>query len=74
MHLAAAVLCVLQVPLELIEWQPVFHQVGATGLSGGQWSANWRVSVSMITYVLLWLGGHALRINVSGGMLAAALL
>jgi hypothetical protein len=48
MHLA--VLCVLQVPLELIEWQPVFHQVGATGLSGGQWSANWRVSIFMKMY------------------------
>lgn len=33
----------VQVPLELIEWQPVYHQTGATGLSGGQWSANWRV-------------------------------
>jgi hypothetical protein len=39
-------MCVMQVPLELIEWQPVFHQVGATGLSGGKWSDNWRVSGS----------------------------
>jgi hypothetical protein len=28
----------------MIEWQPVFHQRGATGLSGGHWSADWRVS------------------------------
>lgn len=33
-----------QVPLELIEWQPVYHQAGATGVSGGEWGANWRVS------------------------------
>lgn len=37
------ILVVSQVPLDLIEWQPVYHQIGATGLSGGQWSANWRV-------------------------------
>lgn len=35
-----------QVPLELIEWQPVYHQRGATGLGGGEWSANWEVTKS----------------------------
>ena len=35
-----------QVPIELIEWQPVFHQAGATGVSGGEWSANWQVTRS----------------------------
>lgn len=35
-----------QVPLELIEWQPVYHQRGATGVSGGEWSANWEVTKS----------------------------
>lgn len=36
--------CVLlQVPLDLIEWQPVYHQEGATGVSGGEWSADWTV-------------------------------
>jgi hypothetical protein len=44
-------LLLLQVPLELIEWQPVFHQVGATGLSGGQWSANWRVSIALLLFL-----------------------
>jgi len=34
------------VPLELIEWQPVYHQRGATGVSGGEWSANWEVTKS----------------------------
>ncbi|KAF8062721.1 hypothetical protein HT031_004051 [Scenedesmus sp. PABB004] len=50
-----------EVPLELIEWQPVFHQRGATGLSGGQWSANWRVTRS--TKVL-----HLLRRLVEVGI------
>jgi hypothetical protein len=35
-----------QVPLELIEWQPVYHQRGAVGIGGGEWSANWEVTRS----------------------------
>eukprot|EP00775_Hariotina_reticulata_P009277 gene9277-9442_t len=35
-----------QVPLDMIEWQPVFHQRGATGVSGGHWSADWRITKS----------------------------
>jgi hypothetical protein len=34
------------VPLELIEWQPVYHQAGATGVSGGEWSAKWEITKS----------------------------
>jgi hypothetical protein len=29
------------VPIELIEFQPVFHQAGAVGVEGGTWSAKW---------------------------------
>eukprot|EP00879_Flechtneria_rotunda_P005819 GHRR01006123.1.p1 GENE.GHRR01006123.1~~GHRR01006123.1.p1 ORF type:complete len:1000 (+),score=452.54 GHRR01006123.1:320-3001(+) len=35
-----------EVPLDVIEWQPVYHQEGATGVSGGAWSANWRITRS----------------------------
>eukprot|EP00798_Chlamydomonas_sp_ICE-L_P002827 gene2827-4976_t len=31
------------VPIELIEWQPVYHQ---DGLTGGHWAPNWKVTQS----------------------------
>lgn len=44
LHLFARARCHhTQVPLDVIEWQPVYHQAGATGLSGGAWSGNWQV-------------------------------
>ncbi|GAX78477.1 hypothetical protein CEUSTIGMA_g5916.t1 [Chlamydomonas eustigma] len=34
------------VPLHLIEWQPVYHQLGAQGVAGGEWSVKWEVTQS----------------------------
>ena len=45
-HLSAQPQTQWQVPLELIEWQPVYHQHGATGVEGGSWSGNWEVTKS----------------------------